>query len=268
MMPRKYSSIWLSIPSDLTIRVERCIEEARAHTVKKGPGSIFFRADDVAVPGKQLSRLIELFIVYRVPLALAVVPAWLTEPRWKQLEKLGRTAPDLWCWHQHGWRHVNHEAGSKKQEFGSLRSPVKIKKDLRRGRDRLERLMGSSFYPVFTPPWNRCGLPALKLLKRSGYYAVSRSNGSLPPSPDGLPDFQVNVDLHTRKEVNPLTGWDNFLSELRQAIVTGRCGVMIHHQLMNDAAFDFLEVFLKTIIKQKDLLSVNFKNMVETEGCC
>lgn len=262
-MPRAYSSIWLSIPSDLNERIERCLGEVLAQTAKKDSGHIFFRADDVAVPSKKLSRLMELFTFYRVPLSLPVVPAWLTGPRWKHLKKMGQKTPDLWCWHQHGWRHVNHEMKGKKQEFGPSNPPSQVRLDIVRGRSRLETLMGKSFYPVFTPPWNRCNRNTLELLKKLGYHAVSRSYNSQPPSPKGLPDFQVNVDLHTRKEKDPLTGWDNLFSEFRQAMVNGLCGVMIHHQRMNDAAFDFLEFFLKKIVKQKGLFTVHFKDMAE-----
>ncbi len=260
-MDYSVSSIWLSVPSEVDSRIETCIDSARIERNKTV--YIFFRADDVAVPGKQFTRLMKLFARYRVPLSLAVVPAWLTGPRWEQLKRLGQKSPDLWCWHQHGWRHKNHEMKGKKQEFGASYPFSTLRADIVRGRSRLETLMGKSFYPVFTPPWNRCSRNTLELLKKLGYHAVSRSYNSQPPPPKGLPDFQVNVDLHTRKERDPLTGWDNLFSEFRQTMVNGLCGVMIHHQRMNDAAFDFLEFFLKKIIKQKGLFPVHFKDMAE-----
>jgi hypothetical protein len=172
------------------------------------------------------------------------------------------------CWHQHGWRHINHEKEGKKQEFGPNRSHDKIRKDIINGRDRLEILMENSFYPVFTPPWNRCSLTTLNVLKELGYYAVSRIKEGRPPSPNGLVDFQINVDLHTRKEANPIEDWDCLFTELSQAISSGTCGVMIHHQRMNDAAFNFLDLFLKTVVKRKDLIPVHFKEMITTEACC
>jgi hypothetical protein len=43
---------------------------------------------------------------------------------------------------------------------------------------------------------------------------------------------------------------------------------MIHHQRMNDAAFNFLDLFLKTVVKRKDLIPVHFKEMITTEACC
>ena len=38
---------------------------------------------------------------------------------------------------------------------------------------------------------------------------------------------------------------------------------MIHHQMMNDAAFDFLEALLKLLVKQKKLHMAHFRDMVE-----
>jgi hypothetical protein len=256
-MHRPLSPLWLSCPSDLSKRIKICIETAQAEM--SAAVYVFFRADDVAVPGKNLDRLINLFTTKRVPLSLSVVPAWLTRPRWQQIKSLGRRAPQLWCWHQHGWRHKNHETIGKKQEFGPGRSSCIIRKDLILGRQRLEKLMEKDFDPIFTPPWNRCGHTTLELLKKLGYHAVSRSNGSHPSPPEGLPDFQVNVDLHTRKAGNPLEDWKCFFTELRQALLSGLCGIMIHHQRMNAQAFTFLELLLDVLVNHKRIYLVNFK---------
>jgi len=261
-MSRSFSSLWASPPLDLASRIERCIDSARDPATKGVTGYVFFRADDVAVPGKQFVRLMELFTRYRVSLSLAVVPVWLTGSRWEQLKGLARKDPSLWCWHQHGWRHLNHEVEGKKQEFGGSRSPSQIKQDLLRGRQRLEMHMGEDFYPVFTAPWNRCSSITLELLKELGYHAVSRSQGSLPPPPEGLPDFQVNVDLHTRKELDAEEGWNALFAELKGALLSGLCGIMIHHQRMNDAVFAFLEVLLQKLSRHQSLPIVHFKALV------
>jgi hypothetical protein len=118
---------------------------------------------------------------------------------------------------------------------------------------------------VFTPPWNRCDQKALDALEKLGYAAVSRSRGSRPPSSKKLPNFDVNVDLHTRKEKTPAAGWQNLFDELQQAIAAGQCGVMIHHQRMNEAAFEFLEIFLNTLAKVKELQLVHFKDMIDDQ---
>jgi hypothetical protein len=257
------SSIWRQPPSDLAARIEACVRDARAHSVTAEPACIYFRADDVAVPGKPFYRMMALFSHYRVPLSLAVVPAWLTQERWNSLQNSGVRSASLWCWHQHGWRHANHETTGKNQEFGSARLYSELKEDLLKGKQRLQNILGNHFYPVFTPPWNRCNLKTLALLKEYRYLAVSRNRGALPPSPGGnLPDLCVDVDLHTRKDKDPVSGWNRLFEVLEKDISSGRCGIMLHHQKMNAVAFGFLEILLKTLKGCKNIRLVNFKDLL------
>jgi len=257
------SSIWRQPPSDLAARIEACIRDARAHFSSTEPACIYFRADDVAVPGRSFSRMMELFSHYRTPLSLAVVPAWLTQERWNSLKNTGVRSASLWCWHQHGWRHVNHETTGKNQEFGPARLYSELKHDLLKGKRRLKNILGNQFYPVFTPPWNRCYQNTLRLLEECRYLAASRNYGALPASPGRkLPDLCVDVDLHTRKDPDPVSGWNRLFKVLEKDISSGRCGIMLHHQKMNTAAFDFLEILLKTLEGSKKIRLVNFKDLV------
>jgi hypothetical protein len=260
-MQNEISSIWHHLPPDLVYRTVHCVNRGSERIWNNSYGRIFFRADDVAAPGRKLARLMDIFQRHRVPLCLAMVPAWLTGSRWQYLKNLGDRDSSLWCWHQHGWRHVNHEWAGKKQEFGLSRSRSEIKRDLLRGRRRLEDIMGQTFYPVFTPPWNRCSLIALKSLRELGYAAVSRTCGGRPATPEDLPDFCVNVDLHTRKERDPVEGWNNLLDELQQAVASEWCGIMIHHQRMNDAAFEFIDVLLEALLRRKNLELIHFRHL-------
>ena len=260
-MEPNISALWRRLPPDLHTRIEECIRAGCEKAEGQGAGYIFFRADDVAAPGRKLAILMNIFKRHRVPLCLAVVPAWLTGRRWQNLKGLEAKGSSLWCWHQHGWRHINHETEGKKQEFGASRSRSDIKRDLVLGKRRLEDLMEAEFYPVFTPPWNRCSLGTLQLLGELGYEAVSRYRGSMPQAPRGLPDFYANVDLHTRKERDPAAGWESLLEELQQAISSKFCGIMIHHQRMNEAAFGFLEILLRILAKRRELQLVNYKDL-------
>lgn len=274
-MNRSPSSLWLSTPKDMASRIEQAFEKG-LESVGPEPVPIFFRADDIGVPGDQFARMMMIFAKYNIPLSLAVVPVWLTRSRWCSIRTLidGLEAqyhsvedPDtrnsIWCWHQHGWRHQNHEPSGKKQEFGPSRVAAEIEKDLRRGRERLAAIMGRDFYPAFTPPWNRCGPAGLHLLREMEYRAVSRSHGE-PPSPSGLPDFPVNVDLHTRKEADPKQGWELLMAELKTAVAVGFCGVMIHHQRMNPAACEFLENLLSILSRFNELRPVHLRDLAES----
>jgi peptidoglycan/xylan/chitin deacetylase (PgdA/CDA1 family) len=255
------AAIWRRPPADRDVRLTQSLRSAFDRAKIRQPVRVFFRADDVAVPGVNFNRMMALFAKYGAPLSLAVVPAWLTPERWAYLKGFEKDNPSRWCWHQHGWRHANHEVTGKKQEFGETRSAADITQDLTRGKLRLEQIMTEAFYPVFTPPWNRCSARTLQALKELGYAGVSRSRGSRPLSTKGLPDYYVNVDLHTRKEKDPASGWHNLMTEFEQAGASGFCGIMIHHQLMNTAAFEFLEVLLKVLTSHPGIRFFNFRDL-------
>jgi hypothetical protein len=243
--------------------LDRCLTEALAAAGTQRPIPVFFRADDVAVPGKRFFKLVDLFSRYQVPLSMSVVPTWLTESRWKRIERLCNKNFKLWCFYQHGWRHINHEPSGKKQEFGPARPIAEIEHDLVRGRERLMSLIGGTFFPAFTPPWNRCSKTALTVLKATGCKAISRSQGASPPAPTGMPDFQVNVDLHTRKEQTAALGWKNLYAELATSIGDGFCGIMIHHQRMNENALAFLDGLLEKMLTLNAFCFYHLKNLTE-----
>lgn len=259
-MVNKPCKLWLSAKSDSTRELEHCIYEACLRV--DGPVLVFFRADDIGVPSQNFTRMLELFSRHRVPLSLAVIPARITPARWQRLHRLGSHTDELWCWHQHGWRHKNHESVGKKQEFGPARSAESIRRDIVNGRNRLEMILDKDFFPVFTPPWNRCNDNTLQILFALGYLAVSRHQGARPKVPRGLPEFPVAVDLHTRKERTAIDGWKALLEDIHRGIAGGCCGIMLHHQRMNDRAFRFMEYLLETLLKHRQINMVNFKELL------
>lgn len=259
-MRTKIAAMWDSVPPDVSSTLRSRLDAALDNAA--GTVRVFFRADDVAVPGRNLTRLVECFRKHRMPLSFAVVPAWLTRTRWGVLRELAGGQSGLFSWHQHGWRHVNHESAGKKQEFGPARSRAMLFEELMKGRRRLQALMDRDFTPVFTPPWNRCDRRTMELLADLNYPAVSRSQGSYPQPPRGLQDISVNVDLHTIKETTPRTAWERFFQDLEYAVTKGVCGIMIHHRRMNTAAFGFLELLLKEVRRRNRMTSHHLHQMI------
>lgn len=248
------------LPADWSGQLAACL--ASADERRPGPTRVYFRADDVAVPGGRFTQLAALFRRHAVPLGLAVVPAWLTPARWQALGRATAGKKDLWCWHQHGWRHKNHEALGKKQEFGPARTTEAIAGDLARGRRKLETLMGPAFQPIFTPPWNRCSVDTLALLAEMGYKAVSRSRDSLPHAPPGLPDLAMDVDLHTGRAASAAAGRRQLTAALTAGLSRPLCGIMIHHPRMTPAAFVFLDRLLERLRWNERIRLVDLRDLI------
>jgi hypothetical protein len=253
------SALYKNLPDNIEELLKQSVTKGLANGT--GEAKLFFRADDIGVPGKQFKQLIEGFQKNNLPLCLAVVPTWLTNTRFEILLKLAGGKSSQWCWHQHGWLHRNHETTGKKQEFGPRRPADEQVQDLENGKKRLLSIMGDAFSPFFTPPWNRCSADTLNGLHNLGFQAVSRSSNAKPSSPPNLPDIQVNIDLHTRKETDPELCLNNFLKELEQGISNGLGGIMIHHQRMNPASFDFLMLLLNVVRTNIKLHPVGFHDL-------
>lgn len=247
--------------TNLGSRLDETFEKGLARG--SGRSQIFFRADDIGVPSRLFTNMVRLFTRYSTPLCLAVVPAWLTDLRWQRLRQVAAD-PDLFCWHQHGWSHTNHESSGKKQEFGPSRTPRQLQHDLVRGRQRLTSILGDVFFPFFTPPWNRCSGSTLELLENLRFVGVSRSSGAEPQSQPALPDIQINIDLHTRKETNFQLSLEQLLKELHNALALGTAGIMLHHQRMNTNSLLLLEKLLQTILRYKTVEPVSFINLIDS----
>jgi hypothetical protein len=257
IVSNKVSPLWLHVPADIDGRIAEILDRHPAAT-------IFFRADDVAIPSAKQDQLLQLFARQDTPLCAAIVPAWLNLSRWDTVCRQVHGKHHLFAWHQHGWNHRNHQsAGEKKQEFGPAATSQQKYRNIVRGRDKLVDIIGEHFLPVFTPPWNRLDQDTLHILKELGFRAISRYRSAKFASLPGLPDLPANVDLHTRKEASADAGWQVFLSELDQALATGLAGLMIHHQRMNAAAFAFLDALLPSIRNHPGIRLCHYRHLLE-----
>jgi hypothetical protein len=254
------SSLYRSNMADAGARISTAIDRACQRC--SDPPLVFFRADDIGIGSTQFSGMISCFKKHQLPLCLAVVPAWTNRQRLSELFSYTGGNSSQWYWHQHGYLHRNFEPAGKKLEFGPSRSADQIATSLARGRTRLENLLGKNFQPFFTPPWNRCSGITLETLQQQGYAGISRSRNASPEPPAGLPDFQVNVDLHTRKELEPEACFANLLSELESSLATGLCGIMLHHQRMNNKALFFLDMLLAILKKEQCITPLHFGDLL------
>lgn len=261
-MTRQYplSSMWQGPEPLVEQRLDRMLDLGISEC-SPGRPLVWFRADDVAVPSANFAAMLACFRRHKLPLALAVVPSWLTVSRWRELRsQMG--SGGAWTLHQHGRRHMNHEPRGRKSEFGPARAPDHKKRDLQLGKERLETILDKKFYPVFTAPWNRFDTATGQCLAGLGFLAASRNDKALLREPIDLPEIPVNCDLHTRRGSTTQT-WTDFFAEMQWWLSQGLLGIMLHHQRMNARALQFLDTLLAALAGRPGLEVLPLGDLVD-----
>ena len=262
--PRVSAAIWHSPHSDWQEQLTEAIDQASRNNSLQ----VFWRADDIGAGGWAFQALCRLFRHHGLPLAMSVVPAWLSDLRRKQLFESAPREESLWSWHQHGWRHVNWQRSGKKSEFGEERPFEKQWRDIWRGRQKMLDIFGDRLVPVFTPPWNRLSLSTTRILQELDFKGVSTA-GPLPRGakpPLTLKNLRVQIDLHTRKGKDGAADFQALLDEL--ASLGGRkepCGIMIHHQRMTRFAFEFLHQLAYLLKDRAQAQFLSFEELLEND---
>ncbi len=201
---------------------------------------VFFRDDDAYDDRPELCKLLGLFASRGVPLNLQVIPGLLSDAGADLLRVAAGAHPRLVGLNQHGWRHDNHETSGRKCEFGPSRCPAQQRQDIGAGRQRLEQAFGEHFFPVFTPPWNRCTATTHQILLSLGFGAISDLGRERDPAVNGIPRLPATLDIIDWKMTRDLHPVGLLLDQLVEQTGTGRTiGILLHHQVMSQTAFDF-----------------------------
>lgn len=262
--PRQHSPVWQAAPLDWRGTLTSFVERLEGNPLPP----VFFRADDVGAGGRAFNALCEIFRSYQIPLGMAIVPAWLSDVREKQLFAAAPKEEPLWGWHQHGWRHVNWERAGKKSEFGEQRPIEKQWRDIQQGQQKMRDIFGDQLVNVFTPPWNRVSGSTLRILQELGFDGVSMGKyfprGLRPPLT--MKNLRVNLDLHTRKGKDSLKDFQDILEEMATLFARREpVGIMLHHQRMTYFAFEFLDEMLSLFKNLPGIQFVSFQEILDQE---
>lgn len=209
--------------------------------------TFWWRDDDAVRPTPALDRLLSLSGRHGVPVALAVIPAFVEDGLARRLD--GDMATVL----QHGWAHANHAPdGEKKAELGDHRPPGAIGEELRRGADRLRTLFGGRFLPVLTPPWNRIGAETAAALPGWGYAGLS-TFGPRKAAGDGIARVNTHADIIDWRGDRDFAGDRAVLDAACRHLSARRAGTadpdeptgLLTHHLDHDAeSWDFIDRLL------------------------
>jgi hypothetical protein len=211
-----------------------------------GEATFWWRDDDAVAPSPALERLLGLGAQ---PLALAVIPAEMVPELAGYLT--GRKVDVL----QHGYAHRNHEPpGTRKAELGAARAPAVVRAELGRGAQLLAAAFGSQALPVLVPPWNRIAEPLIDLLAGDGYRGLSTQGAQLPNSAQrGLRQVNTHVDIVDWRCGRGFIGLEAAIDlavghlaarRQRRAAAGEPTGLLTHHLVLEDSAFDFTAEFL------------------------
>lgn len=260
--PHQSALVWKKPPRDWREQLRSIIENATTSSTSQ----IFFRADDIGAGGCAFDALCRLFRHHQIPLAMAVVPSWLTEVRTRQLFEVAPLDESLWGWHQHGWRHINWEDTGHKSEFGNQRPFEKQWHDLCQGSKKMAGIFGLHFIRVFTPPWNRLSSKTLRILQELDFKGVS-TDGPLPgliKPVINLRNLRIFLDLHTRKSNDAELDFKIMLKQLSDVLSrTEPSGIMLHHQRMTHFAFEFLNELIQLLKMSGKVRFLGFPELLE-----
>ncbi|MGA1831126.1 polysaccharide deacetylase family protein [Rhizobium wenxiniae] len=218
------------------------IDTLDAYAVNGRTVQLWLRDDDAIKPTAALSQLLEQSKRWNAPMTIAAIPADATTELARLLIELPLISVAV-----HGWDHTNHApASEKKQELGLHRGEDVVLARLAEGLERIAGLFGDRAVPLLVPPWNRIAPALVDRLPSLGYEALS----VFGPERDGAPVRLVNthVDIIDWKGARGGRSMDSLYAEAATRLGSGDArstslGVLTHHLVHDDAAWDFLDDF-------------------------
>jgi hypothetical protein len=201
---------------------------------RRRPVPFFFRDDDAGWADDHLELLLGVFEQHRTPLDVAAIPTAVSDRTVALLtsrQESGRNDVEV---HQHGFAHVDHETVGRKCEFGRARAAGEQAEDVARGRALLTGLFGD-LLPVFTPPWNRCAPWTGTVLRDLGFEVLSRDVSAGTLDVPGLVELPVTVDWFAKRHKVPVGRDGRGLLLAEAARGPGPVGLMLHHEVMDEA---------------------------------
>ena len=210
------------------------------------PVRFWWRDDDAGADDARLLPLLGLAADRRAPVALAVVPTWLTTGTAGRIQDETRTTVL-----QHGIAHADHSIPpAKKIELGGSADADHLLSELDRGRETLETAFGDRFLPALVPPWNRIAPAFLPRLPETGLTGISTFGPRAADTPPGVTRVNTHLDLTLWREGARPLPLDTALDRLAHLVARHGdepIGILSHHQVMEAGAFATLDRILALV---------------------
>jgi hypothetical protein len=218
------------------------------------PRTFFIRDDDAGWANDQLVTLLDVFARYSVPLDLAVIPAALEAGLAASLRRRPEADCGLLAFHQHGFRHANHEREGRPCEFGPGRAADDQRRDIESGARLLAERLGETA-PIFTPPWNRCTVTTGRCLIELGFRGLARDSSADTLELEGLQELRVHLDWSRPRGPR---------GELLAAVIREHrtVGVMLHHADVGPDDRKSIEQLLALVTSHQNACCVSLSSLL------
>lgn len=202
---------------------------------------VWWRDDDAGRDHPKLDRLLELALRRGLPVALAVVPAWLEDAAQARIAASPHASVL-----QHGFAHRNHApSGAKSCELGGREIGI-ILAELAQGRAMLLDAFGASFLAVLVPPWNRIDRRLIRRLTACGFCGLSTfGRREAPEAAAGLTQVNTHLDPIDWRGERLFVGEVAALERLIAVLDPDEpIGILSHHLAMDEPGWQFLDQLL------------------------
>lgn len=196
---------------------------------------IWFRCDDVGIISDKFIRLNNLFIKHNAKSYYAVIPCALQD---QTLNEINKNKNVLIM--QHG---ISHKNNSLDKEMELIDNEVVINECIK-NIDKLKNIFGYRYSGILCPPWNKVELGAEQ--KLSKYYKGLSSY--LNNKSGFLLDMNSNIDITDWKTAT-YRGHEKILEKIKNVIDGNVIGFCIHHNQLNEDAFEFIEFIVSNFNK-------------------
>ena len=215
--------------------LRRALDEAPA------PVTFWWRDDDAGRPDDRLTALLQLAHGRAVPVAMAVVPAWL-KPEVRDALVACPTVTIL----QHGIAHHNQALpDGRKIELGGSASIDQLKAGLAVMRTVLATAFADRFLAVLVPPWNRIAADLVGALPDLGFHGWSAFGDGVATGL--LCRVDTHLDLVQWRDGRAVLTTEEAAAALARLIRTRPgepLGILSHHLVTDLAGFAMLDRLL------------------------
>ena len=213
------------------------------------PATFWWRDDDAGPDDGLLDGFLQQRRALDVPLALAVVPAWLSRAAAEALES------DHGCRVlQHGVSHEDRtQGGRRKMELCDEALADGLAQAITQGRERLETTAPRRFLPVMVPPWNRIDPRVEAALGDAGLRGLSTLGPRKDTTRAGLACANVHIDIIDWKAGREFAGDSSCLTAAIAHLSARRTGgadraeptgLMTHHRVHDARSRCFVDRFV------------------------